>query len=207
MEAFKAGSVLVFNALNSISAKESYTIGQRRAEGYGNIKIIEIANKTAKLDLKEESKKQSNETNDNSNKKIEVGLIYSTLKESIKNSILDETVGKALENIEKTNYSLNNSTIGRLMLMLEQSKTIAEFFENFGAIKNSEKLEKVKKLLNNTPKEFQELQAVKDLNNLRKPGTNDDSESNVNLSAEEVEKYTLEYIKQCLIQIKLKGEK
>ncbi len=207
MEAFKTGSVLVFNALNSISAKESYTIGQRRVEGYGNIKIIDIANKTAKLDLKEESKKQSNETNDNSNKKIEVGLIYSTLKESIKNSILDETVGKALENIEKTNYSLNNSTIGRLMLMLEQSKTIAEFFENFGAIKNSEKLEKVKKLLNNTPKEFQELQAVKDLNNLRKPGTNDDSESNVNLSAEEVEKYTLEYIKQCLIQIKLKGEK
>ena len=189
-EAFKAGSVLVFNAEEPIKAKEEYVIGQRKAEGYGRIKIMDISNKTAELNLKESKHI----------KKEEADLPYGILQKAIQDAIMDEIVAKAIENIEKVDYKINNSTIGRLMLMLEQSNTFAEFKENYNSIKDINKLRLVKEFLDNIPKEFEEFSTVKDLIELKQ-------NMNLELHQEEKEKYILEYAKQSLVQIKLKGEK
>ena len=151
---------------------------------------MDISNKTAELNLKESKHI----------KKEEADLPYGILQKAIQDAIMDEIVAKAIENIEKVDYKINNSTIGRLMLMLEQSNTFAEFKENYNSIKDINKLRLVKEFLDNIPKEFEEFSTVKDLKELKQ-------NMNLELHQKEKEKYILEYAKQSLVQIKLKGEK
>ena len=214
-EAFKAGTVFVFSANSGIDLKDSYVIGNKRNEGYGNLKIMNLAQKESKIDLKECSNKTDLIQTDKINETLEnvtVGEnIYNTLSKAIKKTIMEEILGKAINTIVKEKENLTNATIGRVMLMLEQSKTIDEFNTNVDSIKNNKKLDKVKSILKNKQVELLDLPSVKDLSTLNKSmnrcNYNLPDGTQINITKEDLEKFTKEYIKQCLIQIRLKGEK
>ena len=194
LEAFKAGSVFVFESQNGIQAKDCYNIGQRQNEGYGNIKLIDISNKNEVLNLKkyvDENKKISLEEMSINTKKL--------LKKSIIATINEDILAKAIEKIED-NCGLNNTTIGRILLMLQQSKNVDDFVNNVSSIKDIKKKAKVNKLLENRNDEIDKLKSIIDLREIN-------SLINEQEKAEEFNSYVLEYLKQCFIQAKLGGDK
>lgn len=115
----------------------------------------------------------------------------SILKRTIEDSIQDDIIEDVMDTVSGK-YKLNNSTIGRVMLMLKQSKNTQEFFENIATIKNDRKLKNVETLLKGKETKLQELPSVKCYQELISEKIDD-------------EKYKLEYIKQILLQLKIEG--
>ena len=194
VEAFKAGSVFVFKAQGTVNCNENYNIGQRQNEGYGQIKIVDLSRKNEKLELKEYKEE---------NKCLEVNErlkpIYDILNISINNVIKDDIVESAINQISKQKYKFNNATIGRIRLMLNQSENVEDFENNINSIKDRKKLREITKMIENFKKELPELDAVKDLETLNIKVKNEE----VGISKEILDKYIMEYIKQCLISIKI----
>lgn len=200
LEAFKAGSVLVFNSKEGINAKENYAIGIRKNEGYGNIKIIDISNKEAKINLKEDEEILER-------KELgELLNVFVLLKKSIENAIVENILEQAT-NINQEIYKLNNTTIGRLLLMRKQSKTFEEFLENVDSIKDNKKLDNVKKLLKSKREELLNMDSIKDLSRLNQELELNEFEQigneKIYIEKGKYQKFILEYVKQVLIQLKI----
>ena len=196
LEAFKAGSVFVFKAPSGAKCKENYSVGQRQCEGYGRLKIIDLSNKNENLDLKTyEEQKQHMEIN------AKLMPIYNILYASINNVINDDIVESAINQFATKKYKINNSTIGRMKLMLQQSKDLDAFENNINTIKDIKKLRNVTKVIDNFKKELPELVAVKDLTTLITKVKDDEN----GIKKETLDNYMKEYIKQCLISIKIAG--
>ena len=108
-------------------------------------------------------------------------------------------VESAINQISKQKYKFNNATIGRIRLMLNQSENVEDFENNINSIKDRKKLREITKMIENFKKELPELDAVKDLETLNIKVKNEE----VGISKEILDKYIMEYIKQCLISIKI----
>lgn len=187
LESFKAGSVFVFNCDEGISLKSNYTIGQKQNEGYGNFVIIDLEGKNSELHLNEYKENNTNKNiNEISNQTKDI------LKRTLEDAISDEIIYDVIDTVSGE-YKLNNSTIGRVLLMLKQSKNIEEFYRNVESIKNDKKLKKVEALLKGKEKELLKLNAVKCYEEI------------IGKEILNYEKYKMEYIKQILMQLKIEG--
>ena len=185
---YEKGTTIVFETNNDISLKENYCIGLRNNEGYGNIKVIKLqSNQNSVLELKKFNEIKQNISFKNLNMQTK-----NILKSSIKNAILEQ-IQKDVLYLSKE-IKLNNTTIGRILLMLKQSKSVGEFLENVNAIKDVKKLQKVTSLIKNNER-LKELEAYKDYSTL------------YDISKEENDELILEYIKQLFIILKIGGER
>ena len=123
------------------------------------------------------------------------------LNKSIKKVINEEILIDALNTVER-NYnkiSINNTTIGRILLMLKESKNYEEFDKNVNSIKDDKKLKNIIKIIENKENLFKldsykiYEQSLKSINGV--------------IQNEEQEKFILEYIKQFFMILKIKGGK
>ncbi len=187
LSSFKAGSIFKFSSEDELMLEENYTIGQRTNEGYGNIKIIDLTNQNENLALQNYQEEQEKLTLENINKEL-LKLIEKSIVKSIDDAILDEVTKQKFQNI-------NNSTIGRLLLMLKQSKTKNQFLENVGSIKDKKKLETIKHLLKNVNSQLEILTDLHEIEMTCKTNIFNEDE------------YYLKYVKQILIQMKIEGMK
>lgn len=190
VEAFKAGSIFSFKSESGVSLKDQYIIGQRTNEGYGNIRIIDISKyeNNRKLNLNKYEEVHSSKNISDLNKDFKNILVN-----AIKNSISDDILYDVVKNNSRT--KLNNSTIGRLLLMVKESNTLNDFINNISEIKDIKKNRAVKNLFTNVTSKVNDLSTVKDLKNL------------ITIDEQTMNKYYLEYIKQILIQKKIEGAK
>ena len=187
LSSFKAGSIFKFSSADELMLEENYTIGQRTNEGYGNIRIIDLTNQNENLALQNYQECQEMTTLENINKEL-LKLTEKSIVKSIDDAILNEVTKQKFQNI-------NNSTIGRLLLMLKQSKTKGQFLENVKSIKDKKKLETIQYLLKNVNSQLQILTDLQEVEMICK--TNVFSE----------DEYYLKYVKQILIQMKIEGMK
>ena len=190
VEAFKAGSIFSFKSERGVSLKDQYIIGQRTSEGYGNIRIIDISKyeNNRKLNLNKYEEVHSSKDISELNKNFKDILVN-----AIKYSISDDILYDVVKNNSKT--KLNNSTIGRLLLMVKESNDLNDFINNISEIKDIKKNRVVKNLFTNVTSKVDDLPTIKDLKNL------------TSIDEETMNKYYLEYIKQILIQKKIEGAK
>ena len=188
VDSFKAGSIFSFKSEDGISLRDEYIIGQRTNEGYGKIRIVDISKyeNNRKLDLNKYTEDKPDANIDQMGKKFK-SILVKAIRATISDDILYDIVRKRPE------AKLNNSTIGRLLLMLKQSNNLDEFLNNISEIKDLKKNKIVKDLFRDVVNRVKNLESIKDMNELS------------NISDEDMNKYYLEYIKQILIQKKIEG--
>ena len=194
VSSYEKGTTICFETEQSVNLKEEYTIGVRQNEGYGNIKIFNIdKNSNSNIELKKYF--------DENNEKIEYKILQKEtrkiINKSIKNVLIEEIKEDVLKQIGHNNIKLNNTTIGRILLMLQESQSLDTFMNNVKAIKDDKKLNKIINIIENK-ENLKSLQAYKDLDNIFKL-------ANSKIPDEDVEKYTLEYIKQFFSVLKIMG--
>ena len=97
------------------------------------------------------------------------------------------------QKIKKVNIKLNNTTIGRVLLMLQESNTLEEFMNNIEAIKDMKKLNKILQVIKDNSK-IQELQSYKDYESI-----------NNNITQTNLNEFKLDYIKQLFTILKIEG--
>lgn len=194
---YASGTTIVFESESPVKLKEKYILGERINEGYGQLVIYDLADKKdSSLTFKEykiESEEKKYSEIQKETRKI--------LNKSIKKVINEEILIDALNTVEK-NYnkiSINNTTIGRILLMLKESKNYEEFDQNVKSIKDDKKLKNIIKIIENKENVFK-LDSYK---------IYEQSLKNVNgvIQKEEQEKFILEYIKQLFMILKIKGGK
>ena len=194
---YASGTTIVFESESPVKLKEKYILGERINEGYGQLVIYDLADKKdSSLTFKEykiESEEKKYSEIQKETRKI--------LNKSIKKVINEEILIDALNTVEK-NYnkiSINNTTIGRILLMLKESKNYEEFDKNVNSIKDDKKLKNIIKIIENKENLFK-LDSYK---------IYEQSLKNVNgvIQKEEQEKFILEYIKQLFMILKIKGGK
>ena len=194
---YAAGTTIVFETDEPIELKEKYIIGERTNEGYGQLIIYSLDGKNdSTLILKEYEEKA--EKIDYSNLSKETRKM---LNKSIKQVINEEIAENTFE-IVKANYNkvnINNTTIGRILLMLKESKNYDEFDANIKGIKDVKKLDNVIKMIENKENVYK-LQAYKDYEDGLKSITGVIQEA-------ENEKFILEYVKQFFTVLKIMGGK
>lgn len=194
---YSAGTTIVFESPESVELKEKYIIGERTNEGYGQLIIYS-------LDGKNDSTLNLNEYIQNE-KEIEYSKLNKEtrklLNKSIKKVINEEIIENAFDTV-KSNYNrvnINNTTIGRILLMLKESNNYADFDENVKGIKDVKKLDNIIKIIENKDRLYS-LQAYKDYEDGLKTIAGVIQES-------EKEKFILEYIKQFFTILKIMGGK
>ena len=194
---YASGTTIVFESESPVKLKEKYILGERINEGYGQLVIYDLADKKdSSLTFKEykiESEEKKYSEIQKETRKI--------LNKSIKKVINEEILIDALNTVEK-NYnkiSISNTTIGRILLMLKESKNYEEFDQNVKSIKDDKKLKNIIKIIENKENVFK-LDSYK---------IYEQSLKNVNgvIQKEEQEKFILEYIKQLFMILKIKGGK
>ena len=194
---YAAGTTIVFETDEPIELKEKYIIGERTNEGYGQLIIYSLDGKNdSTLILKEYEEKA--ERIDYSNLSKETRKM---LNKSIKQVINEEIAENTFE-IVKANYNkvnINNTTIGRILLMLKESQNYDEFDANIKGIKDVKKLDNVIKMIENKENVYK-LQAYKDYEDGLKSITGVIQEA-------ENEKFILEYVKQFFTVLKIMGGK
>lgn len=194
---YAAGTTIVFETDEPIELKEKYIIGERTNEGYGQLIIYSLDGKNdSTLILKEYEEKA--EKIDYSNLSKETRKM---LNKSIKQVINEEIAENTFE-IVKANYNkvnINNTTIGRILLMLKESQNYDEFDANIKGIKDVKKLDNVIKMIENKENVYK-LQAYKDYEDGLKSITGVIQEA-------ENEKFILEYVKQFFTVLKIMGGK
>lgn len=127
IRAFKSGSVLFLKNVSGTFAKEIY-IGAKINEGFGHCEIM-------LLDKMPEVKKYEKSDNQTGNQNEACGAYADLIKEANHREAIKE---KALRFAEKNKLSpsiITSSQIGRVRLMLKQSKNQGEFKKRIEAIK------------------------------------------------------------------------
>ena len=194
---YASGTTIVFETDELIELKEKYIIGERTNEGYGQLIIYSLDGKNdSTLILKEYEEKA--ERIDYSNLSKETRKM---LNKSIKQVINEEIAENTFE-IVKSNYNkvnINNTTIGRILLMLKESQNYDEFDANIKGIKDVKKLDNVIKMIENKENVYK-LQAYKDYEDGLKSIT-------CVIQEAENEKFILEYVKQFFTVLKIMGGK
>ena len=194
---YASGTTIVFESESPVKLKEKYILGERINEGYGQLLIYDLEDKKdSSLTFKEykiESEEKKYSEIQKETRKI--------LNKSIKKVINEEILIDALNTVEKSynKISINNTTIGRILLMLKESKNYEEFDKNVNSIKDDKKLNNIIKIIENKENLFKldsykiYEQSLKSINGV--------------IQKEEQEKFILEYIKQFFMILKIKGGK
>ena len=150
---YAMGTCLVFETENPVKLKEKYVLGERRNEGYGQILIYNLEGKndsSLKFEKYEDSTNNAKVIEKRKYKEIHDetrAVLNKSIKKVIKEEIMENTFKIVDESYEK--LKINNTTIGRVLLMLKESKNYDEFDRNVKAIKDDKKLEKVVKIIEN----------------------------------------------------------
>lgn len=183
LPSYDAGTTIVFNSKDKIELNKEYTLGTRTNEGYGSILIYNLDDKTSSIiDLKEyEEPLNKIDGLDDKTKEI--------LKISISNVIKEEMLANALERL-KPNY-LNNTSIGRVLLMIKESNTYEELKNNINAIKDNKKLNKVLSIVEKS--DLTNINAYRDYTKL------------FSISDKELDKFKLDYVKELFLVLKIIG--
>lgn len=199
LTSFDKGTTICFESENEIELKEEYCIGLRQNEGYGKIKIYPISeNGKSILQLREyKNLKEEIKYNElqNQTKEILNNSINNVINEEIQESAFNDIYLKNNE-IQKNpnaNIKLNNTTIGRVLLMLQESNTFEEFMKNLESIKDTKKLNKILQIIKDNSK-IQELQSYKDYESI-----------NNNITQNILNEFKLDYIKQLFTILKIGG--
>lgn len=199
LTSFDKGTIICFESDNEIELKEEYCIGLRQNEGYGKIKIYPISeNGNSILQLREyKNLKEEIKYNElqNQTKEILNNSINNVINEEIQESAFNDIYLKNNE-IQKNpnaNIKLNNTTIGRVLLMLQESNTFEEFMKNLESIKDTKKLNKILQIIKDNSK-IQELQSYKDYESI-----------NNNITQNTLNEFKLDYIKQLFTILKIGG--
>ena len=200
---YSAGTTIVFESTEKVELKEKYIIGQRINEGFGQLIIYSLDEKidsklilneykeSEKLGISKEQIKYSNLSKETRK------LLNKSIKKVINEQILENVFNTVLSNYKK--IKINSTTIGRILLMLKESKDYAEFEENVKGIKDVKKLDNIIKIIENKNNVYS-LQAYKDY---------EDGLKSMVSAIQEAEKETfiLEYIKQFFTVLKIMGDK
>lgn len=194
---YSAGTTIVFESSESIELKEKYIIGERTNEGYGQLIVYSLDEKNDSTLKLNEYKQNEKEIEYSKLNKETRKLLNKSIKKVINEEILENAFNTVTSNYNKVN--INNTTIGRILLMLKESKNYADFDENVNGIKDVKKLDNVIKIIENKDRIYS-LQAYKDYEDGLKSITGVIQES-------EKEKFILEYIKQFLTILKIMGGK
>ena len=197
---FEKGTTICFESTNENELKEEYSLGLKQNEGYGKLIIYPMQeNGSSILQLKEYKntdieKIKYNELQ-NQTKKILNNSIKKVIKEEIQEKAFNEiyTIDSKTQKIKKVNIKLNNTTIGRVLLMLQESNTLEEFMNNIEAIKDMKKLHKILQVIKDNSK-IQELQSYKDYESI-----------NNNITQTNLNEFKLDYIKQLFTILKIEG--
>lgn len=196
---FEKGTTICFESTKEIELKEEYSLGLRQNEGYGKLIVYPMPESGSSiLQLKEyKDAKDVIKYNElqNQTKEILNNSIRKVIKEEIQEKAFNEiyTIDSEMQKINKVNIKLNNTTIGRVLLMLQESNTLEEFMNNVEAIKDTKKLNKILQVIKDNSK-IQELQSYKDYECI-----------NNTVSQDELNEYKLEYIKQLFTILKIEG--
>lgn len=194
---YSAGTTIVFESSESIELKEKYIIGERTNEGYGQLIVYSLDEKNDSTLKLNEYKQNEKEIEYSKLNKETRKLLNKSIKKVINEEILENAFNTVTSNYNKVN--INNTTIGRILLMLKESKNYADFDENVNGIKDVKKLDNVIKIIENKDRIYS-LQAYKDYEGGLKSITGVIQES-------EKEKFILEYIKQFFTILKIMGGK
>lgn len=187
---YEKGTSICFTATNKINLKDEYCLGLRTNEGYGKIKIYDIPeDKELKLKKYENASKNVIEYKNLQETTKEI------LKKSIKQVIIEEIKTDVFEKVEKNKLDINNTTIGRVLLMIQESNTEEILLNNIKAIKDDKKMKKVIDII----KSRENLENLGAFNDYKKILEIDDEK----ISEEEKNKFRKEYIKQLFILLKL----
>lgn len=137
--AFDKGTTIVYKGKNGehvdISGLNNTNIGERTAEGYGEISAYEFSN-CSKIEI---VNKRSDEQPKSDNR------IGPVLKPVLKRIAINELQQLAMKNTKSE--KLNSTTVGKLTEMMDESKNFNEFLERINSIKDIEKKEGVLKTL------------------------------------------------------------
>lgn len=194
---FAAGTTIVFESTEPIELKEKYIIGERTNEGYGELIIYSLDGKSNSSLILNDYEEKIEKIQYSKLSKETRKLLNKSIKKVIYEEILENAFKTVTENYD--NININNTTIGRILLMLKESKNYDEFDKNVRSIKDVKKLENVLKIIENRNNIYS-LQSYKDYEDGLKSVTAVIQES-------EKEKFLLEYIKQFFTVLKIMGGK
>ena len=194
---FTAGTTIVFESTEPIELKEKYIIGERTNEGYGELIIYSLDGKSNSSLILNDYEEKIEKIQYSKLSKETRKLLNKSIKKVIYEEILENAFKTVTENYD--NININNTTIGRILLMLKESKNYDEFDKNVRSIKDVKKLENVLKIIENRNNIYS-LQSYKDYEDGLKSVTAVIQES-------EKEKFLLEYIKQFFTVLKIMGGK
>lgn len=194
---FAAGTTIVFEAKDKVVLKDKYILGERCNEGYGQFIIYPLDNVCSSvLTVGEYQEKKDTVLYKNLNKESRK-LLNKAMKKVIFENIADSAFVMVKKNYR--NINVNNTTIGRVLLMLKESKSYTEFCTNIYSIKDDKKLDNIIKIIENK-------------NNIYMlPAYQDYKEAIESISATshvtdlENEIFILEYIKQIFMVLKILG--
>lgn len=194
---YASGTTIVFESESPVKLKEKYILGERINEGYGQLVIYDLADKKDSSLTFKEYKIKSEEKKYSEIQKETRKILNKSLKKVINEEILIDALNTVERNYNK--ISINNTTIGRILLMLKESKNYEEFDKNVNSIKDDKKLKNIIKIIENKENLFKldsykiYEQSLKSINGV--------------IQNEEQEKFILEYIKQFFMILKIKGGK
>lgn len=153
IRAFESGSVFVFklDKKADISLMDFLFVGERTNEGYGEIAVFDyndiISQAEKGLKFSKTSTALTIQNSDNQNLYFCLDENKWELPTAKANKKKQQNIAAeaALKNYHRlmSIYSLNSSTLGRLMLMLKECKTYQEFLHEVGSIKDKKKYEKI----------------------------------------------------------------
>ena len=152
VKAFKAGCCFVVEAGSPITLDSVIWIGNRTAEGFGQILVYSLDESNCEIErhfMKQESydKKDMDVTGYKHLKKI----LRTVLDQDIKNGLSQ----MALEASEK--LSLNPTQVGRLLLMLSNAHNFTEYLSKVNQISDEKRRKKAVSIINSGKEDIEEL--------------------------------------------------
>ena len=123
------------------------------------------------------------------------------LNKAMKKVIIENIADSAFVMVKKNyrNINVNNTTIGRVLLMLKESNNYAEFYANIRGIKDDKKLENIIKIIENKDNIYM-LPAYYDYKNAI-----ESISPTSHVADADNEMFILEYIKQIFTVLKIMG--
>ena len=194
---YAAGTTIVFEAKDKVVLKDKYVLGERCNEGYGQFIIYPLDNiNTSILTVKEYQDEKDTILYKDLNKESRK-LLNKAMKKVIIENIADSAFVMVKKNYR--NINVNNTTIGRVLLMLKESKNYAEFYANIRGIKDDKKLENIIKIIENKDNIYM-LPAYYDYKNAI-----ESISPTSHVAVADNEMFILEYIKQIFTVLKIMG--
>ena len=194
---YAAGTTIVFEAKDKVVLKDKYVLGERCNEGYGQFIIYPLDNiNTSILTVKEYQDEKDTILYKDLNKESRK-LLNKAMKKVIIENIADSAFVMVKKNYR--NINVNNTTIGRVLLMLKESNNYAEFYANIRGIKDDKKLENIIKIIENKDNIYK-LPAYYDYKNAI-----ESISPTSHVADADNEMFILEYIKQIFTVLKIMG--